>query len=287
MEPFSVDAYSPKQIASRVQQIGVSKATAAPLQVFTLAMLAGAFIALGAAFFTVVTFDSSGIAAGLLRLVGGLVFCLGLILVVVAGAELFTGNNLIVMACVDGHISLSQLLKNWGLVYVGNFIGAMGMLLLIYFSGHWQLADGALANKVVAIAQAKVSLDWHEAFFRGILCNILVCLALWLCFAGRTVIDKVVAILFPITAFVALGFEHSVANMYFIPAGILVNNDVELLTLTLSAPLESLNVGTFLWHNLIPVTLGNMLGGGLFVGLVYWFIYLRNDKGDQHERSRL
>jgi formate/nitrite transporter len=226
-------------------------------------------------------------ATGLIRLVGGLAFCLGLILVVVAGAELFTGNNLIVMACVDGHITLAQLLKNWGLVYLGNFIGAIGMLLMIYFSGHWYLADGELATKVVKIAEAKVSMHWHEAFFRGILCNVLVCLALWLCFAGRTVVDKVVAILFPITAFVALGFEHSVANMYFIPAGMLVNNDAELLALTLNAPLESLNVGALLWNNLIPVTLGNMLGGGLFVGLVYWFIYLRNDKGEQHERSHL
>lgn len=283
MESFSVDAYSPKQIAARVQQVGVSKATSEPLQIFALAILAGAFIALGAAFFTVVTFDSSGVAAGLLRLIGGLAFCLGLILVVIAGAELFTGNNLIVMAYVDGHVSLAQLVKNWGLVYVGNFIGAMGMLVMIYFSGHWQLAEGALAHKVVAIAQAKVSLDWHEAFFRGILCNVLVCLALWLCFAGRTVIDKVVAILFPITAFVALGFEHSVANMYFIPAGILASHDPELFTLVLSAESSPLTISGFFWNNLIPVTLGNMLGGGLFVGLVYWFIYLRTDKGADHE----
>jgi len=283
MESFSVDAYSPKQIAARVQQVGVSKATAAPLQVFALALLAGAFIALGAAFFTVVTFDSSGVAAGLLRLLGGLAFCLGLILVVVAGAELFTGNNLIVMAYVDGHVSLLQLLKNWGLVYVGNFIGAMGMVLMIYFSGHWQLAEGALANKVVAIAQGKVNLAWQEAFFRGILCNVLVCLALWLCFAGRTVIDKVVAIIFPITAFVALGFEHSVANMYFIPAGILLNNDPELLVSVLGTVPGQLTISGFVWNNLIPVTLGNMLGGGLFVGLVYWFIYLRTDKGADNE----
>lgn len=283
MESFSVDAYSPKQIAARVQQVGVSKATAAPLQIFVLALLAGAFIALGAAFFTVVTFDSSGIAAGVLRLLGGLAFCLGLILVVVAGAELFTGNNLIVMAYVDGHVTLSQLLKNWGLVYVGNFIGAMGMLVMIYFSGHWQLADGALANKVVAIAQSKVTLSWHEAFFRGILCNVLVCLALWLCFAGRTVIDKVVAIVFPITAFVALGFEHSVANMYFIPAGILASSDPNLFTQSVGAQIEHLTISTFLGSNLLPVTLGNMLGGGLFVGLVYWFIYLRTDKGEDNE----
>lgn len=287
MEPFSVDAYSPKQIAARVQQIGVTKATASPLQIFALALLAGAFIALGAAFFTVVTFDSGGVATGLLRLIGGLAFCLGLILVVIAGAELFTGNNLIVMAYVDGHVTLAQLLKNWGVVYLGNFIGAIVMLVMVYLSGHWQLAEGALADKVVAIAQAKVNLDWHEAFFRGILCNVLVCLALWLCFAGRTVIDKVVAILFPITAFVALGFEHSVANMYFIPAGILASHDPALFTLPPSVDYSALTTSGFVWNNLIPVTLGNMLGGGLFVGLVYWFIYLRTDKGADHERSHL
>lgn len=283
MESFSVDAYSPKQIAYRVQQVGVTKATAAPLQIFALALLAGAFIALGAAFFTVVTFDSGGVAAGLLRLIGGLVFCLGLILVVIAGAELFTGNNLIVMAYVDGHVSLSQLLGNWGLVYVGNFIGAIGMLMMIYLSGHWQLADGALLDKVISIAHGKVTLDWHEAFFRGVLCNVLVCLALWLCFAGRSVIDKVIAILFPITAFVALGFEHSVANMYFIPAGMLASSDPELMALASMTMPEQISMTEFLWNNLIPVTLGNMLGGGLFVGLVYWFIYLHTNKGADNE----
>lgn len=275
MEPFSVDAYTPRQIAARVQQIGVTKATADPLQIFALAILAGAFIALGAALFTVVTYDSHGIAGGLLRLIGGLAFCLGLILVVVAGAELFTGNNLIVMACVDSQVTLRQLLKNWLIVYLGNFIGALGILLMIYFSGHWQLADGAVGSKAIAIAHSKVNLSWWEAFFRGVLCNVLVCLALWLCFAGRSVVDKVLAIVFPITAFVALGFEHSVANMYFIPAGLLASADPALLP---AFNLDNLNMTGFLWHNLIPVTLGNMLGGGFFVGLVYWFIYLRQNK---------
>jgi formate/nitrite transporter len=275
MEPFSVDAYTPQQIAARVQQIGVKKATADPLQIFALAILAGAFIALGAALFTVVTYDNAGIAGGLLRLLGGLSFCLGLILVVVAGAELFTGNNLIVMACVDGQVTLRQLLKNWLIVYLGNFIGALGILLMIYFSGHWQLADGAVGGKAIAIAHSKVNLSWWEAFFRGVLCNVLVCLALWLCFAGRSVVDKVLAIVFPITAFVTLGFEHSVANMYFIPAGLLASADPTLLPVL---DLENLNMTGFLWHNLMPVTLGNMLGGGFFVGLVYWFIYLRHNK---------
>jgi len=283
MDQFSVDAYTPQQIAARVQQLGATKATGDPLQVFALAVLAGAFIALGAAFFTVVTYDPGSIAGGLLRLMGGLVFCLGLILVVVAGAELFTGNNLIVMAFVDGKVTLGQLLKNWLIVYLGNFVGAMGMLLMIYFSGHWQLADGAVGAKAIAIANSKVNLSWLEALFRGILCNVLVCLALWLCYAGRTVVDKVLAILFPITAFVALGFEHSVANMYFIPAGLLASLDPQMLQSLMPVNLDNLTIAGFLWHNLLPVTLGNMLGGGLFVGLVYWFIYLRKNKESNHD----
>lgn len=283
MDPFSVDAYTPQQIAARVQQVGVSKITGDPLQIFALAMLAGAFIALGAAFFTVVTYDTGTIAGGLLRLMGGLVFCLGLILVVVAGAELFTGNNLIVMAFVDGKVTLGQLLKNWLIVYLGNFIGAMGILLMIYFSGHWQTADGAVGAKAIAIANSKVNLTWLEAFFRGILCNVLVCLALWLCFAGRTVVDKVLAILFPITAFVAMGFEHSVANMFFIPAGMLASQDPTILQAVMPVNLDNLTLSGFLWDNLLPVTLGNMLGGGLFVGLVYWFIYLRKSKEKSNE----
>ncbi|MCX4187894.1 formate/nitrite transporter family protein [Methylophaga sp. OBS4] len=278
MERFSVDAYTPQQIAAHIQQAGVTKSSSDPVQVFVLAMLAGAFIALGAVFFTLVTYDSAGVAGGLMRLIGGVAFCLGLILVVVAGAELFTGNNLIVMACVDGQVSLAQLLKNWLIVYLGNFVGALGILVMIYFSGHWLLAEGAVGSKAIAIAHSKVNLDWIQAFFRGILCNVLVCLAVWLCYAGRSVVDKVLAILFPITAFVAMGFEHSVANMYFIPAGLVAKADPAMLQPLGYLVLDKLTISGFLWHNLIPVTLGNMLGGGLFVGLVYWFIYLRKNK---------
>lgn len=276
MDHFSVDAYSPKEIASRIENVGVSKSTSDPIRIFALSILAGSFIALGAIFFTVVTYDSAGVAAGLMRLLGGLAFCLGLILVVVAGAELFTGNNLIVMAYVDGKVSLKQLLTNWGLVFVGNFIGALGILVLIYLSGHWQIGGGAVGAKVLAIANAKVNMTWVEAFTRGMLCNILVCMAVWLCFAGRTVVDKVLAILFPITAFVALGFEHSVANMYFIPAGILAKHHPEFVQLAGNMNLDNLTITSFLFDNLLPVTLGNIIGGSVFVGLFYWFIYLRD-----------
>jgi len=276
VDHFSVDAYSPKEIAARIESVGVSKSSGEPLRVFALAILAGAFIAFGAVFYTIVTHDSTGVSAGLMRLIGGLSFCLGLILVVVAGAELFTGNNLIVMAYVDGKVSLNKLLANWTIVFVGNFIGALGILLLIYLSGHWQIGGGAVGAKVLAIANAKVHLTWMEAFTRGILCNILVCLAIWLCFAGRTVVDKVLAIIFPITAFVAMGFEHSVANMYFISAGLLAKQQAELVSLVGTMNLDGLTTSSFLLNNLLPVTLGNIIGGSVFVGLFYWFIYLRD-----------
>ena len=276
MDNFSVDAYTPKEIAARIEKVCVSKSTSDPLRVFALAILAGAFITFGALFYTLVTYDSAGVAAGLMRLIGGLVFCLGLILVVVAGAELFTGNILIVMAYVDGCVSLKQLTQNWMIVFIGNFVGAVGILMLIYYSGHWEIGNGALGAKVITIANAKVNLGWMEAFTRGILCNILVCMAIWLCFAGRTVVDKVLAILFPITAFVALGFEHSVANMYFIPAGILAQQQPEFAQLVGSMNMDNLTVSGFLLNNLLPVTLGNIVGGSVFVGLFYWFIYLRD-----------
>ncbi|MFT7414074.1 MAG: formate transporter [Methylophagaceae bacterium] len=276
MDHFLVDAYTPKEIAARIETSGITKSTGDPLRVFALAILAGAFIAFGAVFFTIVTYDSSGVAAGLMRLIGGLAFCLGLILVVVAGAELFTGNNLIVMAYVDGKVTMKQLMKNWVIVYFGNFVGAVGVMALIYFSGHWNIDNGAVGAKAIAIANAKVNLTWMEAFTRGILCNILVCLAVWLCFAGRTVVDKVLAILFPITGFVAMGFEHSVANMYFIPAGLLAKQQAEMLSLVNTMNIENLTIMNFLFNNLLPVTLGNIVGGSVFVGLFYWFIYLRD-----------
>ena len=276
MDNFSVDAYTPKEIAARIEKAGISKSTNDPIRILALAILAGAFIALGAVFFTAVTYDSSGIAAGLMRLLGGLVFCLGLILVVVAGAELFTGNNLIVMAYVDGKVSFGQLMKNWLIVYMGNFIGALGVLVLIYLSNHWSIDSGAVGAKAILIANAKVNLSWLEAFSRGVLCNILVCLAVWLCFAGRSVVDKVVAIIFPITAFVAMGFEHSVANMYFIPAGLVAMQQADLVAMAGSSiDLTNMTLSGFLITNLLPVTLGNILGGSVFVALFYWFIYLR------------
>ena len=275
MENFNVDAYKPKEIADRIEQISVSKSVTDPLKVFALALLAGAFIAFAAAFFTVVT-HGSNMSLGITRLLGGLAFCLGLILVVVAGAELFTGNNLLVMACVDKKITLKQLLINWTVVFFGNLCGSLGLVLLIYLSGHWLMGHGAVGAQAVMIANSKVNLSFMQAFSSGILCNALVCLAVWLCFASHTVTDKILAIIFPITAFVTLGFEHSVANMYFIPAGMMAKTNPEIMKVVGdSIDLSNLNLVGFI-HNLAPVTLGNIMGGSVFVGMIYWFIYLRN-----------
>lgn len=281
MEHFSVDAYKPQEIAKRIEEVSISKANNDSVKVFILALLAGAFIAFGAAFFTLVVHESGNIPFGLMKLIGGLVFSLGLILVVVAGAELFTGNNLIVMAAVDRKVSFSQLLKNWTIVFFGNWLGASFIAVLIYFSGHWLSNNGEVGTKAVEIAYAKVTMSFFSAFVLGVLCNILVCLAVWLCFAGRSVTDKVLAIIFPISAFVAMGFEHSVANMYFIPSGILALQYSEVvMALAPGRELEimsSLNIQNFLLNNLLPVTLGNILGGSFFVGIIYYFLYLRDD----------
>ena len=270
-ELFGFDAYSPKEIAERVENIGVAKARLPLLTMATLGVLAGGFIGLGALYFTLVTSDSTlGFAAS--RLLGGLTFSLGLILVVVAGAELFTGNNLLVMAWASQRIATRELMWNWLIVYFTNFIGAVGLVFLVLLSGHWEMAGGAIGANAVKIAAAKVTLSFSEAFFKGILCNILVCLAVWLALAARSVVDKIFAIIFPISAFVAAGFEHSIANMYFIPLGILLKDRV------LVNGAENLSwLG--LWSNLVPVTLGNIVGGGLLVALVYYFIYRRGLSG--------
>jgi formate transporter len=261
MVPHPLDAYPPDQVAALVAQVGVRKAGLPLLQTATLGVLAGGFIALGAAFYTI-TVTGSGLGFGPTRFVGGLAFSLGLILVIVGGAELFTGNSLIVMAWAEQRVTMGQLLRNWAIVYVANLAGALGTALLVHAAGVLDLGDGATGETAAAIARAKVALDPATAFFRGVLCNVLVCLAIWLSFAAGSAAGKILAIIFPITAFVALGFEHSVANMYLIPLAML-------------AGAEGVTLGGFV-VNLIPVTLGNIVGGGLLVGLVYWAVYLRH-----------
>lgn len=260
MSEQNIDAYTPAKMAELVEGIGVKKAALPTVPTLMLGLLAGAFIAFGAMFFTLVM-TNQYMGLGSARLLGGIAFSLGLILVVVGGAELFTGNNLIVMAWADRKVTTLQLLRNWGLVYISNLSGAVGAAALVYWSGTLSFGDGAVAETALDIAIAKINIDPLQAFIRGILCNVLVCLAVWLCFAAHHVAGKILAIVFPISAFVALGFEHSVANMYFIPLGMLISGG-------------DISVMDFL-NNLVPVTLGNIVGGGVFVALVYWAVYLR------------
>lgn len=266
-ELYGDDVYSPAQVAEKVKSVGVTKANLPLLSMIMLGILAGGFIGLGAMFYTVVVSDA-GLTFALARVIGGVAFSLGLILVVIAGAELFTGNNLMVMAWVDRRIATPLLMRNLVVVYLANLVGAVGLGLLVAISGQWKM--GHVGSAAVAIASAKVNLPFVEALGRGILCNVLVCLAVWLSMAARGVSGKVLAIVFPVTAFVACGFEHSVANMYFIPLGMMlgphVGADPSLV--------EGLDLAGFA-GNLVPVTLGNFVGGAGMVGLVYYVIYLR------------
>jgi formate transporter len=286
--PFHIDALLPPEMAERAETIGVKKAEMPFMSMFALAVLAGAFIGLGAIFATTVTAGST-LPFGITRLVTGLVFSLGLILVIVGGAELFTGNTLIAMAFTSGKVPLMGLLRNWGIVYLGNFLGSVATAGLMFVTGQYTFGGGVIGVAALNIANAKVNLSPLQAIALGIMCNALVCLAVWLCFSARSTTDKILAIIPPITAFVACGFEHSVANMYFIPIAIMVKfyappSFWELPALSginlTSASYPHLNVSSFLVNNLLPVTLGNIIGGTVLVGLVYWFIYLRKLKSE-------
>lgn len=281
---IQIDAFPPPKMASRMEEVGISKAGLRMDTMFALAILAGAFIGTGAIFATVVTtgLGAAGMGYGVVRLLGGLVFCLGLIAVVVAGAELFTGNNLIIMAFASGRVTLAQLLRNWVVVYAGNFVGSILTALIMFATQQYMFADGALGANAIGIANSKCNLGFIQAIALGIMCNALVCLAVWFCSSARTTTDKILAIIFPITAFVAAGFEHSVANMYFIPMGLFVKSGAgadfwEAIGKT-AADYGNLTWGAFFIQNLLPVTIGNIIGGAGFVGLVYWFIYLRPQK---------
>ena len=258
------DAYAPAEIARRVEMVGVAKARMPTLPLLMLGVLAGAFIGLGSMLFVIVRADATlGLAAS--QLVGGLVFSLGLVLVTVAGAELFTGNNLLAMAWADGRIGTPEVLRNWVLVCGANFVGAAGLALVVFASGHTAMASGAVGRAVVRIALAKQQLPLHEAFLRGLLCNVLVCMAVWMAMAGRSVVDKALAVIFPVTAFVAAGFEHSIANMYLMPLAWLVQEANATPAVTL----------TGIFTNLAVVIAGNLVGGSVLVGLVYHVIYRR------------
>lgn len=290
---FSFDTMMPAEIAHKAENIGVTKANLGPFRMFALAVLAGAFIAMGAIFATTVTAGASGMLSyGVTRMLAGLVFCLGLILVVVAGAELFTGNNLIVMAWASKKVSTGRLLRNWVIVYLGNFAGALLTAYMMFLSGQYLFGKGAIGLSALNIANAKVSLTFTNALVLGIFCNALVCLAVWLTMGARSTTDKIMAIIFPIAAFVAAGFEHSIANMYFIPIGLFIKSwatpafwaNIEMMP----ADFPQLTWSNFFVANLLPVTIGNIIGGAVMVGLAYWFIYLRpswTGQGDKSEKT--
>jgi len=259
------DAWQPQEIAHRVATMGVAKAHADTLTLLVLAVLAGAFISLGSLFYTVIATGST-LGFGITRLLGGLGFSLGLVLVVVGGAELFTGNNLLAMAWASRLITSGAVLRNWILVYAGNVLGCLGTVLLVHWADLATLDNGGVGERALQIASAKSSLGSLAAFSRGILCNVLVCLAVWLAMGGHSVTDRILAIVLPVSAFVTTGLEHSIANWFFLPWGLLLDDGG---TLTLSDAL----------HNLVWVTSGNIVGGTLLVAGVYWLAYLRSSAG--------
>ncbi len=271
-----IDALLPAEMAARAEYVGMRKAEASTLTMFSLAVLAGAFIALGAVFATT---TAAGTSAewpfGVAKLLIGLVFCLGLILVIVGGAELFTGNNLIVMAWASGKVTTTALLRNWVIVYLGNFVGSVFTAVMVFASKQYLFGGGAIGATALSIANGKVHLGFVQAIALGVLCNALVCLAVWLTFSARSTVDKIAAIIFPITAFVAAGFEHSIANMYFIPVALLIKDFDPVFTGTTSLDVSGLTWGSFFFNNLLPVTIGNIIGGSLLVAIIYWSVFLR------------
>jgi formate/nitrite transporter len=296
MSEIRIDALLPPEMAARAEFLGVRKAEMPFLKMFMLSVLAGAFIALGAIFATTagagtmavsapdgsVAF-STGLPYGLTRLLMGLVFSLGLILVVIGGAELFTGNNLIVMAWANGKVTGSALLRNWLIVYSGNFVGSIGTVMLMFLTRQHTFGARAIGITALRIGVAKVDITFIQAIALGILCNALVCMAVWLTFSARSTMDKIAAVIFPITAFVAAGFEHSIANMYFIPYALFIKDfDPEFIAAVGDrvSNLDLLTWQAFLFNNLIPVTIGNIIGGGLLVAAAYWAIYLRPENSN-------
>ena len=274
--PAGLDALLPPAMARKAAEVGEAKARLDLVSTFALAVLAGAFIALGAAFATTVLAGGSSLPYGVARLLGGLAFSLGLILVVCAGAELFTGNTLIVVAWASRRVATRRVLLLWAVVYAGNFVGSVGTAGLVALGRQYTFGNGAVGDTALTIAATKTGLGWGQAVALGILCNALVCLAVWLTYGARSLADKVLVVVPPITAFVALGFEHSVANMYFIPYALFVRADGAWLAGRSGLPdLAHLTWGRFFWANLLPVTIGNLIGGSVLVGAVYWFVYLR------------
>jgi formate transporter len=275
------DALLPPEMAARAEDVGVRKARLDSVSLFALGVLAGAFISLGAIFATTVSAGAGDLPFGLVRLLAGLAFSLGLILIIIGGAELFTGNTLIVMAWASRKVSTSLVLRNWSIVYTGNLAGALATVGVMFVSGQYSFGGGSVGLAALTIGNAKAGLEFVPAIALGMMCNALVCLAVWLTFSARTTTDRILAIVPPIAAFVAAGFEHSVANMYFIPEAIAIRtfapdafwNSIDRVP----ADFPNLTLEGFL-ANLLPVTIGNVIGGAVMVGIVYWFVYLRGPR---------
>jgi len=267
------EALLPPAMARRAEEAGVRKVATPAASLFALAVLAGAFIALGGVFATTALAGAGSGPWGATRVLAGVAFSLGLILVVVGGAELFTGNNLVVMAWAGRRVTTRALLRSWAIVYAGNFVGAVGTALLVLVSGAYRFGDGAWGTTALAIAIAKMRLGFGQAVALGVLCNALVCLAVWLTYSARSTTDRVLVVVPPVAAFVAAGFEHSIANMYFVPLALLIHDFDPAFAPGLRV--EWLGWGSFVAWNLVPVTLGNLIGGTMLVAAVYWFVYLR------------
>jgi formate transporter len=291
-EPPAFDSLLPPQMAERAEQTGYKKARMRALDTFVLAVLAGSFISLGAMFSTTVLAGATpALPFGVSRLLAGLAFSVGLILVIVGGAELFTGNALIVMAWANRRVSTRSVLNNWLIVYVGNFVGAVATAALVFVSGQYMFGGSAVGAAALATAASKSNLAFGQAVALGILCNTLVCLAVWLTFSARSTTDRILAIVPPITAFVAAGFEHSIANMYFLSIGLMIRfaAPAAFWDATAHTPTDypQLTWEVALTGNLLPVTIGNIIGGAVLVGVVYWFVYLRSARRRQTgEQSR-
>jgi formate/nitrite transporter len=286
-QAVTLDPIMPATMAVRAEESGVKRAAMDPVTLLVLSVLAGAFISFGAIFATTVSAGSidgtaalsAGLPYGVVRLLSGLVFSVGLILVVIGGAELFTGNNMIVMAWASGKVSTGDLLLNWLLAFIGNFVGAFLTAGLMFYSTQYTFGGGSVGLVALTTANTKASLAFVPALTLGIMCNALVCLAVWMCYSARTTIDRVFTIVPPIAAFVAAGFEHSIANIYFIPMGLFIKAGApdpfwSSIGRT-AADFPGLTWDNFIIGNLVPVTIGNIIGGSIMVAAVYWFVYLR------------
>jgi len=271
----------PNEITEGFVEVGCKKTNLPVHKLLFLGIIAGAFIAFAAQGSNVAIHTITSVGLG--KTLAGALFATGLMMVVLTGGELFTGNSLIVVSCLEKESRWIKLLKNWVFVYLGNFIGAMIVVFFILLSGQFNFSNGLLGGFTIKVAAYKTGLSFVNAFFLGILCNWLVCLAVWMASAAKDVTGKILAIFFPIWLFVTSGFEHSIANMYYIPAGILakLNSQWVQAAVSLGAKpenLDRLNWGTFVTNNLIPVTIGNIIGGTLFVGAIYWVSYLNKGK---------